>query len=584
MDYIKFKQNKDYMGIIKASKGFQKTMRNVGRLQEIVRVFGRNGFEEFISGNVLRLLPHFVLPKSHRKITEELENKTGKDWHQAFGFRLRKCFEELGPAFIKFGQLLSTRDDLFHQSFIDEMRLLQDQVKPVLLKEVLPIIEKSLGRNPGDVFLDIEEHPLGTASIGVVFKAKLKDGSPVVIKVKRPNIEKEIETDFSLLLFLSSQAEKVSEDLKYLGLTRIINDFSASLYRELNFNLEALNAEKLKKNLAKHDLENVFYIPSVYREFSSEDVIVLEFLKGIPFSDINQIIPHKEKVFPKMEYGVELFLKTFLKDGFFHADLHGGNFFYLENEQIGLIDFGLMGNLSKNGRHHFIAIIYALVSYNYENLVYEFLDLAEFEGIPDVDTLVRDVKEALNPFVGLTVRQTNFSDLLFTVITTLKKHQIFLPREWYIVFRALMTLDGAGKSLGIDLNVYGILEDGIEKVLKETFNKDELIEEGAWGLRDFTSTLKIFPRHFRWFIKDFTKKGHLFQVKNEGLENEVSRLTASMTQLSFSLMSGVMFFSGVWLIKDASVLSVGSIPHLSWIFWSGSMLLFTFGVSLTKKK
>ena len=571
------------MDLIKAGKGISKTIRNVGRLQEIARVFARHGFDEFIGGSVTNLIPNFVLPTSKKKLSEELQNKSEKDWNQVVGYRLRKCFEELGPAFIKFGQLLSSREDIFHPSFIDEMKMLRDQVKPVLLKEALPAIEKALGKKYTEVFKEINPNAIGTASIGVVYQATLLDGTPVVIKVRRPGIEKEIETDFSILLFLAHQAEKVSADLRYLGLSRVLSDFATTLQRELNFNVEALNAERLKKNLERHDEKGMFYIPKVFKEYSSEDVLVMERLMGTPFSQTEKILAHKEDLIPKMEYGIQLFFKTFLKDGFFHADLHGGNFFYLEDGRIGLIDFGLMGSLSKTARHHFVAIIYALITYNYENLVYEFLDVAEFDGVPDVEGLIRDVRESLNPFVGLTVKQTNFGELLNVTINTLKKHQIYLPREWYIIFRALITLDGVGKSLGIDFNIFGILEESMDEVLESTLNKDEILEEAAWGLRDMTSTLRIFPRHFRWFMRDFSRKGYALHVKNTGYEREINLLSGSITFVGFSLVAAVLFVGGIMLINGHDVRNWTDIPTISWILWSFSLLVFSSGLSGVKR-
>jgi ubiquinone biosynthesis protein len=566
------------MDLIRASKGLTKTIRNVGRLQEIVRVFARHGFDEFITSNVTNMIPNFALPKSKKRITEELQNKSEKDWNHVLGYRLRKCFEELGPAFIKFGQLLSTREDIFHPSFIEEMKMLRDQVKPVELNEVLPIIEKSLGKKINEVFTTIDSKAIGTASIGVVYQATLIDGTPVVIKVRRPGIEKEIETDFSILMFLASQVERVSVDLKYLGISRLVNDFAMTLQRELNFNVEALNAERLKKNLEKHDVNKLFHIPVVYKEFSSEEVLVMERLVGTPFSKIETIKSKTEELIPKMEYGIELFFKTFLQDGFFHADLHGGNFFYLDDGRIGIIDFGLMGSLSKNGRYHFIAIIYAIISYNYENVVYEFLDVAEFEGVPDVDALVRDVRDGLNPYIGLSVRQTNFSELLSVVINTLKKHRIYLPREWYIIFRALITLDGVGKNLGMDFNVFGVLEKSVGEILETTLNKDEILEEAAWGLRDMTSTLRIFPRHFRWFVRDFAKKGYAFDVRNSGYERELNQLGGSLAFIGFAITASVFVFSGVFLLNGIDIKSWADIPTMTWILWSVGLLLFASGV------
>ncbi len=575
------------MDLIRAGLGLSKTIRNVGRLQEIVMVFGKHGFDEFITNTVTGKIPNFALPKSQKRISEELANKSEKDWNQVLGFRLRKCFEELGPAFIKFGQLLSSREDIFHPSFIEEMRMLRDKVNPVPLADVLPLIEKSLGKKIDQIFKEVDPNAIGTASIGVVYRATLMDGSPVVIKVRRPGIEKEIETDFSILMFLATQAERVSAELRYLGISRVINDFGFTLQRELNFNIEALNCERLKKNLDKHDDKKIYYIPKVYKEYSSEDVLVIEELKGIPFSNNALILEKKEELIPKMEYGIQLFLKTFLKDGFFHADLHGGNFFYLNDGvnsgRIGLIDFGLMGSLSKNGRHHFIAIVYALISYNYENLVYEFLDVAEYDTIPDIDGLIRDVRDDLSPFVGLSVKQTNFSELLTVVLSTLKKHQIYLPREWYIIFRALITIDGVGKSLGIDLNIFGILEADINEIVQSTFNKEELMEEAAWAARDLTSSVRILPRHIRWFLRDFAKKGYAIEIKNTGYEREFSALTSSLIFLSFTLLAGIFVFSGVFIIGTKEIHTWSEIPTMSWIAWSFGLLLFASGISSLKK-
>lgn len=565
------------MDFIRAGIGITKTMRNVSRLREIASVFAKHGFDEFITIGISSKIPNFVIAKSKRSIKEELENKSEKDWNQVLGFRLRSCFEELGPSFIKFGQLLSSREDLFHASFIHEMQKLRDQVKPIPLSELTTYIEGHLGKKIEDVFTSIDPNPIGVASIGVVYSGKLKDGSPVVLKVRRPGIEKEIETDFSILLFIAHQLEKVSEELKYLGLSRIIHDFSSTLVKELNFNVEAMNAERLKKNLSIHDVENHYHIPSIYKEYTSEALLVMERLDGIPFSDKNKIEPYMFEIKDRLNYGVNLFLKTFLQDGFYHADLHGGNFFYLENKKIGLIDFGLMGSLSKTSRQHFTAIIYSLISHNYENLVYEFLDVAEYESIPDVEALTRDVREALSPYVGLTVQQLNLSELFLVILATLKRHQIYLPREWYLVFRALITLDGVGKSLNIDLNIFGILESEILEIVQKSFSKEDLIEEALWSSRDMSSTLKIFPRHFRWFMRDFAKKGYAIEVIQKGYKKEIASVGNSISFLGHAIISSTFILSGILFLNGRELQTYNDIPTLSWVMWSLGLLTFALG-------
>ncbi len=571
------------MDLIKTGIGITKTIRNVSRLREIVIIFARHGFDEFISGSITQLIPNFVLPKSKKGIKKELEEEGHRDWGELLGFRLRKCFEELGPAFIKFGQLLSSREDIFDESFISQMKLLRDQVKPVPFDESVKIINESLGEPWKNVFSEIDPCPIGTASIGVVYKGKLKDGTKVVLKVQRPNIRKVMITDFSIMSLVSAQVEKVSDEIRFLGISRIVKDFSISLQNELNFNIEALNSEKLKKNLKAHDNEELFYIPKVYKEYSSERVLVMELLDGTPFSESENIKDDVEEITPLLQKGLKTFIKTFLVDGFFHADLHGGNFFYLKNGQIGLIDFGLMGHLSKKGRENFIAIIYALLTFNYENLVYEFLDVAEYESIPDVDVLISDVRDALSPFVGLTVQQTNFTIVLREVITTLRKHEIFLPREWFIVFRALITLDGVGKNLGMDIDLFSLMENDIYNIVKNSFKKEDLVEEAIWLGRDFLSSSKVIPRHIKWFLKDFAKKGYAFEVMHTGHEKQFDQVTTAILFLSHSLLASVFIGSGIFLIGNRIVDHFADIPTVTYILWAIALGLLLKGYSLARK-
>ena len=333
------------MDLVKTSRNITKTIKNVNRSREIIAVFARHGFEEFVVATPGNKIPKLVFPKTRKRIQEELEREGQYTWQQALGYRLRKAFEELGPAFIKFGQLLSSREDLFDEAFIDEMKKLRDKVTGVPFSKSKEVIEKGLGKEVSDLFEYIDEEPIGTASIGVVYSARLLSCEPVVIKVRRPNIEKMI-IDFSILLFLTRQAERSSKEIKGLGLSRIIKDFSSSLSSELNFNTEALNCKRFKENLSVRDEKNIFYVPKVYSELTRENILVMEKLDGIPFSDKEKIGPVLDSVHQKLETGLVYFLKSFLQDGFFHADLHGETF-YLKNGKIGIIDYGLMEVLAE---------------------------------------------------------------------------------------------------------------------------------------------------------------------------------------------------------------------------------------------
>ncbi|MGB0453353.1 MAG: ABC1 kinase family protein [Bacteriovoracaceae bacterium] len=570
------------MDLIRTGIGITKTIRNASRLKEIVSIFARHGFDELFSRALSNKVPNLIIPKSKEKsILDNLDDESG-NLSKVIGSRLRQCFEELGSTFIKFGQLLGSREDLFDKEFIDEMLKLRDQVKSVPLSELRGDIENSLGAKIEDVFDSIDEKAIGTASIGIVFKAKLKDGKDVVLKVRRPNIRKQIEMDFSIVIFLVSQLEKVSDEIKFLGVSRILEDFSQSLTNELNFNIEALNCDRIRKIIAKQDHKDLFSIPKVYDEYTSEKLLVMEFMEGVSFSS-GKIFEYSEELQPKLEYGITIFIKSFLEDGFFHADLHGGNFFYRPDGKIGLIDFGLVGSLGKKGRKNFVAIIYALLTFNYENLVYEFLDVADYEQIPDVDVLIQDVRGTLSPYVGLTVQQTDFADLLQKIVKTLNKHRIYLPREWFIVFRALMTLDGVGKSLKFDLDLFELLEDDIKEIASNSISKDDIVEELLWFGKDFSSSARTIPRHIRWFLREWSKRGYRFELTHTGHEKAADRLAKAIVVMGLIVACSILSLAGVFLVENKFFKSFSDVPLLAWALWFLSFVGFIQAMLIGRK-
>ena len=565
------------MDLIKTGRGLSQTIRNASRLREIVLVFARNGFDEFISQGVVSAIPHFVLPKLRKNLKSELAQKSEADWGQILGHRLRLCLEELGPTFIKFGQLLSSREDLFDQGFIKEMKVLRDKIRSVPFSRVRPHVEKSLGdKKIEEVFSHIEEESIGMASIGIVYKGVLKSGEEVVLKVRRPDIKKQIEIDFSLLEFLATQVEKVSQEAKALGVMRIINDFSLSLNNELNFHCEALNAKKFGYLIEKYEASD-FYIPKFYSELSKEDLLVMEYLQGVSFNDVQGLRPRLEELRPKLNEGLKIFIRAFLEEGYYHADLHGGNFFLLQDDRFGLIDFGLMGTLSRHGRKSFIALIYAMLNSNYENLVFEFLDVAEYETIPDVDLLISDIREVLSPLVGLTALQTDFKLFTGAIFKVLRKHQIFLPREWLNFLRGLVTLDGIGRSFDLDFDLYSALEEDIYDILKSSFKKEDLVEEGVWAARDFMSLGRMMPRYLKWFLKDWSKRGHAHELILKGYDRPLERINYSLIFLGFCFLTSVFMIAGVLFIPSAGVEELREIPSISWIFWIVGIGLFMRG-------
>ncbi len=554
------------MDLIKTGIGISKTIKNVSRFREILTVLGRHGFSELILKSGLdKVIPGFVLPARVSELKRE--DLSNDEWWQVFGSQLRKSFEELGPSFIKLGQLLATREDILDPALIKELKHLQNNVKGIPFEQALGVIEASLGKKASVVFKHIDKEAIGTASIGVVYKAELHSGQKVVVKVRRPGITKLIMTDFEILVFIVKSLEKVSSELRFMGISKMISDFFKSTQNELNFMVEAQNCERLKKNLKVIDKDGFLVVPEVYREWSSQDILVLEFLDGTPFNQYHSLEEIGADVVVKLEKSIELFTHTLLADGFFHADLHGGNFFVLKDRRIGLIDFGLMGTLSKKNRANLIAILYAVVTYNFDNLVYEFLDVAEYEKVPDHEELTRDIKDAIAPYIGLSVQETNMTELVRNLIRTLSKHELYLPREWFIIFRALMTLDGVGKSIGLDLNIFKVLDKDLPKLVSELLSQKNAQEELMWVAKDVLTSARIIPKHLKWFLKEISKNNYSFEHRIQGLDEFRSSFARAVFVLALSMLAGVFILSGVIFVRDISVSHIRDIPPLSWIFW-----------------
>lgn len=568
------------MDLVRTGISLTKTIKNVARFREILTVFSKNGFHSLIIKYGLGQEVSGSISNEDDDL-EEMSDNTD-EWWGIIGSRLRLSFEELGPSFVKIGQLLATREDIFPPVFIKELKKLQNKVKPIPFEESKAIVEESLGQPIEKVFESLDPNPIGTASIGVVYKATLKSGERVVVKVRRPGIEKILKTDFEIVRFIVAQIEKVSADVRYLGLSRVINDFFKATSNELNFLTEAKNGQRLKSNLDLIDADKILVIPKVYSEYSSPSILVMDYLDGKPFNEIRNLAELGPVMEAKLIRSVEMFAQTLLKDGFFHADLHGGNFFILPSQQIGIIDFGLMGTLTKKNRSNLIAVLYAVLTHNYDNLVYEFLEVADYDSIPDHDELIRDFHESLSPFIGLSLKETNVTELVRAIISTLSKHRIYLPREWFIIFRGLMTMDGVGRSVNLDLNIFKILENDIPALLAQTLNPESVQEEALWIGKDLLTSLRIVPKHLKWYLREQAKRGYATEMKITGADAYVKSISRSLYFLGLSLLTSVFILVGTIPLIGKTPERFVDIPTLSWFFWGIGLAILSRSFFLRK--
>ena len=198
--------------------------------------------------------------------------------------------------------------------------------------------------------------------------------------------------------------------------------------------------------------------------------------------------------------------------------------------------------------------------------------------------LISDVKECLNPFVGLTVKQTNFSEVFKRIVSTLTRHELFLPRDWFIVFRSLMTLDGVGKSLNMDIDIFGMLNADIKDIISSTYDKNDVIEELVWASRDVLPIIRIAPRYLKWWLKDFSRKNYQFHIKNHGYERHLKKISRSINFGSYSIFASILILSGSLLVPKGAKMDFFEIPNISFVFWTIGFLIFYRGIGQTKFK
>jgi ubiquinone biosynthesis protein len=556
--------------------GITQTIRNVSRLREIMIVFARNGFAELIQhSKILEALPGFVLPQS-RPLSEEPVDSI-------LGHRLRLCCEELGPAFIKFGQLVGTREDFFDAAFVREMKKLQDDVKSISWEVAIKIIESSLGKSWNTVFATIQPRAIASASMASVFRGTLLSGEDVVLKIKRPGIEDLIERDFELLDYLFDKFEKNSDQFKYLGLSRALKDIHETIKRELNLTLELYNLQRLSKNFQSEVEACPIKFPIAYPDCSSSNILVMEYLDGVTFNKLKPA-DMTEELKEKLLACMHLFLTSLLKDGVFHADLHGGNFMLLKDQRIGVIDFGLVGTLSKKNKTVFMSILFLIVAGDWDSLAMEIMDVSEFEKMPVAQDLSRDLEYMLAPYLALNAAQINTAEMFKSLVKLLTAHKLFLPREWTIIFRALATLDGVGRSLGLDVNTFSVMSQHTKDISGDLISKEELTTQALWVARDMITSMKVLPKHILWFFREFSKKGYAFDHKIQHLATVGNQLQRGFFTLSMSIAGSCFFFMGAHFASAQNVQSFSDLTLITIIFWVLGAIIFLMMLRLMGKK
>ncbi len=533
-------------------------IKDMARLRQIATVLVRHGFHQLVAA--WNLQDKAILGLLLEKRDEDLPVQT------LFG-RIVAALEDLGPTFVKLGQILSTRSDLIPQALCDELKSLQDSVGPITQEEARQCIEASLGCPIEEVFDDFDPAPLACASIAQVHTAFLKSGEKVVIKVQRPGINEKIVSDLSILHFVARQLEATIPEAAAFDPVSIAQEFERAIIKELDFNYEANNLQRFARNFEEWP---TVYIPTVYKEHSSVTVLVMEFLQAQKITDAAATGAHDME--PIARECVRMLFKQVFEDGFFHGDLHPGNLLILEDGRIGLIDFGLIGRMTGAMKDQMADLLLCIVMANYEGVARSFYDLCIKTTRVDYPAFEGDVIELMERyFDNASLAEVDFGALLKDLIDGAIRHNVRIPPDFTMFFKAIMTVEGIGKIVSPDLDLVSECRPYVEKLVAARYSPERVFKNLVDVLQSFVRLGKQFPLTATEFLTQ-VQDGKItlriedqhVQMLEEGRERRANRGIAAAC-------AGVLFLCGTWLTASSSA----GVPILAIVFYALGGLLGT---------
>lgn len=488
--------------------------------------------------------------------------------------RMRMAFEELGPAFVKLGQLLATRPDLIPLDFVEEFKKLHDQVSSIPFEEIKKVLNEHFNehvqKSLDEVFSEIDPSPLAAASIAQVHRARLIDGTEVVVKVQRPGIAEIIKTDVSILYYLADLAQKYVPEARPFNPIGIVDEFYKALSLEMNFVVEANNIRRFQENFK--DDPNI-KIPHVYLEYSGRKVLVLEALKGIPLSQKSSLEQEGINRQAVMRAGVRCFFKMVFKDGFFHGDLHAGNIFILSDNRIGLIDFGIVGRLNRRVQDAIASMFIALYTEDYDRLACEYVEVAPYSDQVDVDRFAKDLQDILAPYFGLTMKNVNLGRLLMDSTAVAARYQLVLPSELILFFKSIVTVEGMGRMIMPDFNLLDHALEFAEDLMRARYAPERIREDLSHFSRDSAVFFKAMPRQLHQFMRKVNHPGFAFRLSLVELEELKRSIETSSNIIFLGLIIGALILSASALMFLPSGPTIVQLPVASAIGYSLAGLL-----------
>jgi len=515
-----------------------RTYRNLNRYSQILGILFKYGFGDLVE--TLKIDQYLEIGRQmiSRNKRDRVERLTRAE-------RIRMAFEELGPTYIKLGQILSTRPDLVPPDLIAELAKLQDDVPPFPFHKARRILEAELGRPLEKIFTSFDETPLASASIGQVHKGELLDGDFVAVKVQRPKIKKTIEVDLEIMLHLATLAERHIEELSFHRPVKIVEEFAKTLERELDYGIEASSMERVAGQFL--DTPHV-YIPKVYRDTSSARVLTTEFIDGIKISHVEQFEPgnYDKKLITRR--GADICLSQIFDHGFFHADPHPGNIFVLPNNVICLLDFGMVGTIDRNTKESFVDLVDSIVRQDESLAAHQILKLTSWEEEPNLRLFEKDVADFMGRHLYKPLKEIKFGKLLQEVLELAAQHRLRIYPDIFLMLKALTTVESVARKLDPEFDMVAQSAPFVARVKLKRFSPKRIESDLVKLISQSYEFIHEFPRDLLEITRLIRQQKISFKHNLEGLDRMLSTHDQISNRISFSIVIAALIIGSALIV------------------------------------